>query len=143
MVLLILIIAVVFVYFVIGISKDKDAERQRKQDSQNSKSIENYTTKKNLFLLYGNYLYENIETFKKNSNYELIKKMIENNFPSYSGGISGFGIIDDFSDFDLLKIRVDGKTKLGKTFQIISIAYENFIEFSNEIYNSDYVRRLS
>jgi hypothetical protein len=141
--LIILIVAVVLVYYIIGISKDKDAESQRKQDPLNSKSLENYTNKRNLFLLYKVYLYDNIIYFKSISNYNIIKDKIEQDFPRYGDGLYGSGIMRDFSKYDLFDEDYNGKIQLGKTFQIISIAYENFKEFSKEIYNSDYKMRYS
>ena len=143
MVLLILIIIVVIIYYIIGITRDNESEKQRKQDPLNRKSLENFTIKRNLFLLYKDYLYENILSFKSISDYEIIKDKIEQDFPKYGGGINGYGIMDDFLDYDLLKVSSERKTRLGKTFQIISISYVNFKEFSKDIYNSEYQMRYS
>jgi hypothetical protein len=49
------------------------------------------------------------------------------------------GIMHDFGRCTLLYDDYNtGKFKLGHTFQIISIAYNNFILFANEIYHSEY-----
>ena len=138
MILLILILICFAVYFIYGIATDKESERQRKQNPLNKASLEKYTIKKNLFALFKNYLYENIIVFKRINDKIIIRNKIENDFPNYGDGIDGEGIIFDLSIYNLFQIDYNGKVKLGKTFQILSIAYENFGTFADEIYNSKY-----
>lgn len=120
---------------------EKEYQSQIKNDPIKKESLEVYNTQSNLFNLYKNYLIEKINYFKSISEYKKIKEEIEKDFPNYGDGISGEGIINDFSKFNLLHIRDDNKTRLGKVFHIISIAYKNYNIFLKNIYNSEYKMR--
>lgn len=142
--LLIGVIAVcAIIYFIYGSATDKEAERREKQNPLNRASLEAYTIKKNLFLQFKNYLYENISHFKTINDEIIIKGKIEQDFPNYGDGIGGRGIMSDLSINDIFDTDYKGNVKLGDTFQIISIAYKNFNTFAGEIYNSHHKMRYS
>ena len=143
MIIIILIIVCVIIYYIVGITTDKEAERQRKQDPLNRKSLEIFTIKKNLFLIFKGYLYSNINEFKNIGDFEIIWNKIKLDFPNYGNGIRGAGIMSDLTAYGLFGIDYDGKIQLEETFQIISIAYPNFNSFATEIYRSDFKMRYS
>lgn len=136
--IVVFILICAIVYFIYGTATDKEAERREKQNPLNRASLEAYTIKKNLFLQFKKYLYNNIDHFKRVNDKTIIRNKIELDFPNYGEGIDGEGIMFDLSNNDLFKIDYKGKVKLGKTFQTISIAYSNFKIFAGEIYNSNY-----
>lgn len=144
--LIIIAIICLGIYYLYAFITDQETKRQRKDDPQRKESLEFYTTQANLFLQYKNYLYDNIDNFKKIPSRESIRKKIENDFPYYGNGISEWGITSDFFKFKLLHIydkseddsSLLSETKLGKTFQIISIAYKNYYNFLKDIYKAGY-----
>jgi hypothetical protein len=138
MILLIFILVVGAIYLLYAWASDKEAERQQKQNPANVESLEIYTIKKNLFLLFKDYFYSNIKSFKETGDINIIKSRIKEDFPNYGDGIYGIGIISDLSKYRLFYEDYKGVIKLGNTFQIISVAYPNFKEFAAEIYNSGY-----
>ena len=146
--LIIIAIICLGIYYLYGFITDQETKRQRKNDPKRKASLELYTTQTNLFLQYKNYLYDNIDNFKKIPSRESIRKKIENDFPYYGNGISEWGITGDFFKFKLLCIydkseddsSLLSETKLGETFQIISIAYKNYLNFLKDLYNSGYRR---
>lgn len=141
MLLILIFIIIGIIYFIYMSGSEKEYQRQLKNDPIKKENLEEYNTQNNLFSLYKNYLYEKINYFKSISEYEIIKEEIEKDFHNYGEGISGEGIIYDFSKFDILHIRDDNKTRLGKSFHIISIAYKNYNIFLKNIYNSEYKMR--
>lgn len=144
--LIVYVIIALGLYYLYAFITDKEAERQRKDDPKRKESLEFYTTQTNLFLQYKNYLYDNIDNFKRIPSRESIRKKIENDFPYYGNGISGWGITGDFFKFRLLYIYDKSEddsswlseTKLGETFQIISIAYKNYYNFLKDINKAGY-----
>lgn len=138
MILIGVIVICALVYFIYGTASDNEAKKNEKQNPINSANLEAYTIKKNLFLQFKKYLYDNIDHFKQVNDKVKIKNQIEIDFRNYGEGIDGEGIMYDLSNYGLFKIDYKGKVKLGKTFQIISIAYSNFKIFTSEIYNSNH-----
>jgi hypothetical protein len=143
MVTIVVIVVCVVIYYIVGLTTDKEQERQRKQDPLNRESLEKYTIKKNLFLLFNDYLYSNIEEFKSINDFKIIRSKIENDFPNYGEGIYGTGIISDLIRYNLFYKNLKERVVLGKTFQIISISYPNYKIFCEEIYNSEFKMRYS
>ncbi len=134
----ILIIICVAIYFIYAFSTDKEAERNSKQDPLNRQSLEKYNTKRNLFLLFKDYLYSNIIFFQTANNKLVIENIIKTDFPQYGKGIYGLGIMRDLETYDLLDLNSNGEVYLDGTFEIISIAYKNFNTFLKEVYHSEY-----
>ena len=143
MILIIIIIVGVIMYFFFSLQKNEDIKHQQKTDILHKESLEKYTIKKNLFLLFKDYLYSNIDEFRNINNIKKIQKKIENDFPNYGVGIRGYGIMSDLDGYDLFYLDLNGKIILGDTFQIISISYPNFNIFCREIYNSDLKMRYN
>jgi hypothetical protein len=143
MILIVFILICAAIYLIYAWASDKEADRQSKQNPSNRESLEKFTVRKNLFLIFKDYLYKNIGDFQNTSDFDKIRNKIEQDFPNYGDGIYGMGIISDLSRYGLFYEDYKGKIQLGDTFQIISIAYENFKEFASEIYNSGLKMRYS
>jgi hypothetical protein len=144
MIIIIIIIVGVIMYYFFSLQKKEDIKNQQKTDISHKESLENYTIKKNLFLLFKDYLYSNIDEFKKIDDLEIIQKKIENDFPNYGKGIRGDGIMNDLDRYDLLyRDFLTEKIILGDPFQIISISYPNFNIFCRELYNSGFKMRYT
>lgn len=141
LIFLLFIIVSGVIYFIYVSGSEKEFQRQLKNDPIKKENLEEYNTQSIFFNLYKNYLYENIDYFKSISNYEIIRTKIENDFPNYGNGILGEGIIEDFSKYKILHVRDENRIRLGKTFQIISVAYKNYNIFLKNIYNSEYTIR--
>ena len=72
--LIIIAIICLGIYYLYGFITDQETKRQRKNDPKRKESLEFYTTQTNLFLQYKNYLYDNIDNFKKIPSRESIRK---------------------------------------------------------------------
>lgn len=133
---IIIIVVVLVVILIYNIDKSNDQKRieeQIEQDALNRKHLELYVTRKNLFQLYNDYLYRNLELVITINDNNVFKNKLSQDFPNYGNGVYGDGILRDFIRFGLLKTNSQNKFILGKTFQIISIAYENFNLFLDDI----------
>ena len=130
--LIIIAIICLGIYYLYGFITDQETKRQRKNDPKRKESLEFYTTQANLFLQYKNYLYDNIDNFKKIPSRESIRKKIENDFPYYGNGISGWGITGDFFKFRLLYIYDKSEDDVKKLLEQIRVGFEtNEIQIDN------------